>query len=618
MTLLQISEPENQDDEILKRNLSIGIDLGTTNSLVSFVNNVSEPEIICDYNGHSLIPSIVNYSGKEAVVGQDALKLLDDVNTISSFKRFMGRSIEGINDNFPTYNFVSENNILKIHTKSCNITPVEISADLLSYLKKIAENKLHEKINDAVITVPAYFDERQRQATRDAANLAGLNVLRLLNEPTAAAIAYGLENSNDGIYVVFDLGGGTFDISILKLHDSIFDILSTFGNTVLGGNDFDEIIANYITGLATNKDISLKDKRNILIKSKSIRESLTTNENCEFNIVLENGHAIVGSIDRIIFKKISESLLNKIKTCVHQAIKDSGLNIKEDILNIVMVGGATRMPIIRELVIDIFDKEPLINIDPDKVVSLGAALQADRLVNNNHIENNWLLLDVTPLSLGIETMGGLFEKIIPRNSKIPILAKQEFTTMKNNQRSMRIHVLQGEGDLVQECRSLAYFELNDIPPMLSGVPRIEVKFQIDADGLLQVSARETTKNIESRIVVKPSNGLTNDEVKLMIQKTLLSNDNGVNRFLLEKQLELQKLIETIEEALNQDPYVISEQELSVIKNSLIDAKKHINDSNINLLESIINDLSIKTENFAILRMNYHIKNSLFKKNILDI
>ncbi|WBF65777.1 MAG: Fe-S protein assembly chaperone HscA [Candidatus Kinetoplastibacterium crithidii] len=616
MTLLQILEPESQDDKILKRNLSIGIDLGTTNSLVSFVNDNLEPEIICDYNGYSLIPSIVNYSSKECVVGQDALKLLDDVSTISSFKRFMGRSIEEINENFPNYNFVSENNILKIHTKSCNITPVEISADLLSYLKKLAENRLHEKISDAVITVPAYFDERQRQATRDAANLAGLNVLRLLNEPTAAAIAYGLENSADGIHVVFDLGGGTFDISILKLHDSIFDVLSTFGDTTLGGNDFDEIIANYITGLTLNKNISFKDKRNILIKSKSIREFLTNNENCEFNIVLENGHVICGSIDHFLFKKMSESLLNKIKICVYQAVKDSKLDIKEDILNIVMVGGATRMPIIRELVINIFDKEPLINIDPDKVVSLGAALQADRLVNN--YENNWLLLDVTPLSLGIETMGGLFEKIIPRNSKIPILAKQEFTTMKNNQRSMSIHVLQGEGDLVTECRSLAYFELNDIPPMLSGIPRIEVVFQIDADGLLQVSAKETTKNIESRVVVKPYNGLTTEEIRLMIQKKNLSNDNGSNRFLLEKQLELQKLIATIEDAVNQDPFVISDVELSNIKNLLIEAKQYIHDSNINLLESVINNLSTKTENFAILRMNYHIKKSLFKKNIIDI
>ncbi|AGF46809.1 molecular chaperone HscA [Candidatus Kinetoplastibacterium desouzaii TCC079E] len=605
MTLLQISEPE-EETILSNRRIAIGIDLGTTNSLVSFINELGEPEIICDDNGNSLFPSIVSYRNDNSVLmAYDAIEFLGDLNTISSFKRFIGKTFKDINVDDIPYEFVNNDNFLKIKTVAGDITPVEISAHMILFLKRLAEKKLKKEINDVVITVPAYFNESQRQSTCDAANLAGLNILRLLNEPTSAAIAYGLENTAEGVHIVFDLGGGTFDVSILKINAGLFEVIATSGDTSLGGNDFDRVIVDYICNSFIDEIISLEDRLKLFHRAKEIREYLSDNDSYIFSIELDNGRIVEGFITRDIFENLSNKLLERIKTCLNKAMLDSRLEIR-DIFDIVMVGGATRMPVIRKLVNNFFAKEPLCSIDPDKVVAIGASFQADRLVNN--LDNDWLLLDVTPLSLGIETMGGFFEKIIFRNTKIPTIAKQEFTTIKDFQKAISIHVLQGESNLASECRSLSYFELNDIPLMKAGIPRIEVLFQIDADGLLKVFAKDINTNIEASVIVKPSNGLTSDIIKNMIyQYNCNQNVENSKRKLSEAKLYLQKLIETVKDAIDKDKDLLSTQELEKINILLLKANKNIDSSDISLIKKITNELSKSTEDFAILRMNNAIK-----------
>ena len=631
MALLQISEP-GMSAEPHQHKLAIGIDLGTTNSLVATVRS-GMSTVLQDSHGHALLPSVVRYmQDDEIIVGHQAQSKQneDPINTIASVKRFMGRSLKDItNRAHIPYRFVSNNEsegvsqgMLQLETRAGIKSPVEISAEILKTLKLRAEKALGGELTGAVITVPAYFDDAQRQATKDAAQLAGLHVLRLLNEPTAAAVAYGLDNASEGVYVIYDLGGGTFDVSILHLSKGIFEVLATNGDSALGGDDFDHriycwILDQILESNHTKHPLNEEDTRLLLTKARQAKEWLTDNYEAQITSKLSNGYAVDVTLSTDEFIELTQNLVNKTLSPMRKAMRDASLDL-EDIKGVVMVGGATRMPHVRHAVQEFFEQEPLTNLDPDKVVALGAAIQANVLAGNRSDED-LLLLDVTPLSLGLETMGGLVEKVIPRNSTLPVARAQDFTTFKDGQTAMSIHVLQGERDLVSACRSLAQFELRGIPAMTAGAARIRVTFQVDADGLLSVTAREETKGIEANITVKPSYGLSDDEITNMLKSSFGSAETDKQaRALAEAKVDAMSLVSAINIALEQDGHLLSTIEKVPINSAITQLEDLLNNEDNHAIHDATEALNTATEQFAAKRMDVSVSRALAGKNINEV
>ena len=620
MALFQIAEP-GESAAPHEHKLAIGIDLGTTNSLVATVRS-GIAVCLNDEQGRPLLPSIIRYHGDGTLeAGYDAQQsqAKDPKNTIVSVKRFMGRGLKDIAhvESMP-YDFVEAPGMVKLKTVAGVKSPVEVSADILKTLKARAEAALGGDLVVAVITVPAYFDDAQRQATKDAARLAGLNVLRLLNEPTAAAIAYGLDNASEGIYAVYDLGGGTFDISILKLTKGVFEVLATGGDSALGGDDFDHRIFCWVIEQARLQPLSPEDARLIMMRCREAKEFLTLNPVAPITAKLGSGEMVDLKLDVSTFAGITQTLISKTLQPVKKALRDAGLRV-DDVKGVVMVGGATRMPQVQKAVGDFFRQEPLTNLDPDKVVALGAATQANLLAGNKTGKDDWLLLDVIPLSLGLETMGGLVEKVIPRNSTIPTARAQEFTTYKDGQTAMVIQVVQGEREMVADCRSLARFELRGIPPMVAGAPRIRVTFQVDADGLLSVTAREQTTGVESSITVKPSYGLSDDEIAEMLKSSMThAKDDAMARALREAQVEAERMIEATEAAMEEDAHLLSAAEIEKIRNTIAKLRETIAGDNRRLINLAMDDLGYETQEFAHRRMDQSIKRALAGRKVNDL
>lgn len=616
MALLQISEP-GQAPAPHQRKLAVGIDLGTTHSLVATVRN-SNVEVLRDEQGHSLLPSAVRYLKDGSVnIGDSAVRAQnrDPYNTLLSIKRLMGRSYEESVQLGLPYRLEKDAGSVRIKTVQGSVSPVEVSAQILAKLRQRAEDSLGDDITGAVITVPAYFDDAQRQATRDAARLAGLNVLRLLNEPTAAAIAYGLDNEAEGIYAVYDLGGGTFDISILKLSKGVFEVIATGGDTQLGGDDFDELIVKDVLKHHDDAVLNAQDKRLLLSIAKTVRERLSQQTKAYIQVSLSDGLHIDLNYPRSHFENLAESLVERTLEKTRQALKDAQLK-PVDVKGVVMVGGSTRMPIVQRMVGEFFNKTPLTNLDPDKVVAMGAALQANKLVGNRMAGEDWLLLDVTPLSLGIETMGGLVERIIDRNSTIPVARAQEFTTFKDGQTAMSIHVVQGERELVDDNRSLARFELRGIPPMVAGAARIRVTFQVDADGLLSVTAREMSTGVEASITVKPSYGLNDEAIAQMLEEGMAKSDyDAKQRMLREEQVNVRQLVETVQSALESDKDLLSEQELQEIVTMLEQTRTLAESDDVDKIRTQVTAFSKLTDDFAARRMDRSIRQALAGKTV---
>jgi len=612
MALLQIAEP-GQSTAPHEHRIAVGIDLGTTNSLVATVRS-GETTVLEDESGHTLLPSVVRY-GQDgtAEVGLAAqLRQSDDPhNTIVSVKRFMGRGLKDIPGAGTTpYHFVEAPGMVRLETRAGMKSPVEISAEILKVLRSRAEASLGGELTGAVITVPAYFDDAQRQATKDAARLAGLNVLRLLNEPTAAAIAYGLDKASEGTYCVYDLGGGTFDVSILRLRRGVFEVIATNGDSALGGDDFDEAIYHWIveqTGIAA---LAAGDVRLLMSLARKAKENLTGEDTVRVRATLGSGQDIDLSLTAETFFTLTEPLVAKTISTTRKALRDAALSTA-DIDGVILVGGSTRMHHVRQSVGKFFGCTPLTDLDPDKVVALGAAMQADVLVGNR-AGDSWLLLDVIPLSLGLETMGGLTEKVIPRNSTIPSARAQDFTTFKDGQTAMSIHVVQGERDLVSDCRSLARFELRGIPPMVAGAARIRVTFQVDADGLLSVSAIEQISGVQASIEVKPSYGLTDDEIAGMLQDSLTHAQRDMNaRNLREQRVEGLRLLEATQAALDQDGLqLLSDSERGTIERAMETLRALLDDPSPLAIKRAADSLNRASAQFAARRMDASVQRAL--------
>lgn len=594
-----------------ERRVAVGIDLGTTHSLVAAVRN-GIPDVLPDADGDSLLPSVVRYlPGGGRRIGRQAKAeaAADPRNTIVSVKRLMGRAKADLPADLP-YQIDEAPGMLRIQTADGPRSPVEVSAEILAVLRQRAEDTLGQDLVGAVVTVPAYFDDAQRQATKDAARLAGLNVLRLLNEPTAAAIAYGLDHGSEGIYAVYDLGGGTFDLSVLRLTRGVFEVMATGGDTALGGDDFDRALLNEALRAVGVSIDSPEDLRQLLDRARDAKEALTEQQQATLQATLADGRNLSATIDGARFAEITEGLIGRTLALTRKALRDAKVGV-EDVTGVVLVGGATRMPIVRRAVEGLFGKPPLVDIDPDKVVAIGAAIQADILAGNGRGDDDWLLLDVIPLSLGVETMGGLAEKIIPRNSTIPVARAQEFTTFKDGQTAMAIHVVQGERELASDCRSLARFELRGIPPMVAGAARIRVTYQVDADGLLSVSAVETGSNIEASVVVKPSYGLADDEIASMLEQSFASAASDMQaRALREAQVDAGRLLDATAAAMQADPELLDEADRAAIAQASELLRRVAAGNDAVAIEEAVKQLAASTDEFAGRRMNKSIRSAL--------
>lgn len=638
MALFQIAEP-GLSAAPHEHRLAVGIDLGTTNSLVASVISGSA-EVIRDEEGAAILPSVVHYAADGTVtVGAKALRDAsnDAKNTISSAKRLIGRTMKDLDDvhNLP-YDLVDDPSMVRIATSAGIKSPVEVSCEILRSLSERAQERLGGDITGAVITVPAYFDDAQRQATKDAARLANLTVLRLLNEPTAAALAYGLDNGAEGTYLVYDLGGGTFDVSLLKLTRGVFEVLATGGNSALGGDDFDQRVFCYVTESCRggNPNAVLKskgevvdalsvhfltpaEKRRLMAISRAAKEALTHDEATPLHFTFDNGDEISINLTRVAFDAMTCHLVKKTMDTVKAVLADAKADIS-DVRGVVLVGGATRMPCVRDAVEKYFGFSPLDDIDPDQVVAIGAAMQANKLAGNTSGDDDWLLLDVTPLSLGLETMGGLVEKVIPRNSAIPVARAQDFTTFRDGQTAMAVHVVQGERELVDACRSLARFELRGIPPMAAGAARIRVTFQVDADGLLSVSAREMTTGVEASIQVKPSYGLSDEDIVRMLQDGNGRAEEDMRaRELREQQVEARRLLESTHSALNADGDLLDANERAEV-DALVERLTALVASNdVEAVKAGIEALTKGTETLAERRMDRSIREALSGMSIDD-
>jgi len=618
MAFLQISEP-GQSTNPHEHRLAAGIDLGTTNSLIASVKS-GKTSTLVDEQGNESLPSVVRYTENEIIVG-DKAKLMaaeDPLNTISSVKRYMGRGLNDIKElgGRRPYEFIdTDSSVPRIHTVAGDVSPVEVSSEILKSLKQRAEASLGDNLTGVVITVPAYFDDAQRQATKDAGKLAGLNVLRLLNEPTAAAVAYGLDKEAEGVIAVYDLGGGTFDISILRLNKGVFEVMATAGDTALGGDDFDYAIAKWIMDEAgIQDDTSHHQMRRLMRDACAAKETLSSSDSVTLKIELDDASSWNGILTLEKFNQLISPLIQKTLLPCKRALRDAGVDVAE-IKSVVMVGGSTRVPDVRNKVSDFFEQELLTDINPDTVVAVGAAIQADILVGNK-ADSDLLLLDIIPLSLGLETMGGLVEKIIPRNTTIPVARAQDFTTFKDGQTAMSIHLLQGERELVSDCRSLGRFALHGISPMVAGAARIRVTFQVDADGLLSVSAREETSGVESSIEVKPSYGLTDNEIETMLRDSIKHAEDDVGtRMLREQQVEADRMLEALEAALDDDGHLLNVDERKEIDLAAEKLSKLRKSSELRAIKDAIAAVDRVTTAFVARRMDGNIKKALAGHNV---
>jgi len=619
MAFLQIAEP-GESTAPHQHKLAAGIDLGTTNSLIASVRS-GEARVLPDVNGNHLLPSVVRYHQDSISVGQEAKDAAqqDPLNTIISIKRLLGRGVDELKllgDVLP-YNFIQEeNSVPRIRTIKGDVTAVEVSSEILKSLAKRAEQTLGGDLDGVVITVPAYFDDAQRQATKDAAKIAGLNVFRLLNEPTAAAVSYGLDSGADGVHAIYDLGGGTFDISILRLNKGVFEVMSTGGDSALGGDDFDRVVAQWImqqAGISDDAEHALL--RQLLDVACDVKQQLSHQETVAITLNLVDNKQWQGEITKDVFNTLVEPLIKRSLTACRRALRDAGVSIAE-VKDVVMVGGSTRVPLVRELVGQLFETDPLISIDPDRVVAIGAAIQANVLAGNKS-NDELLLLDVNPLSLGLETMGGLVEKVIPRNTTIPVARAQEFTTFKDGQTAMAIHVLQGERELVTDCRSLARFELQGIPPMVAGSARIKVTFSVDSDGLLNVSAEETTSGIKAQVNVRPSHGLSDDEVTSMLKSSIEHAKDDIDaRFLREEQVEAKRVIEALTSAMASDAdELLSDDEKSKLDAALQTLIEVADNDDAKEIKKAIENVDKESEFYVERRMNSSIQRAMAGHNV---